>query len=232
MILLELSVLIPCLNEEKTVGICIEKAKRCIAQNDLDAEIVLCDNGSTDESMEIARSLGARVIHVHRRGYGAALLGGIAAARGKYCIMADADDSYNFELLMPFVTELRKGYDLVMGNRYKGGIAKGAMPPLHRYLGTPVISAIGRFLYHNSIGDYNCGMRGFNTERIRDLGLHSYGMEFASEMIVRCAQVDYKITEVPTTLDKDGRDTPPHLNTWRDGFRHLRLLLSGSDYFK
>ena len=224
---MELSVLIPCLNEEKTLATCINKAKRCIEANNLDAEIIVCDNGSTDSSKAIAHSLGVRVINVHKRGYGAALLGGIYAANGDYCIMADADDSYNFSLLMPYIKELRKGYDLVMGNRFTGGISEGAMPFLNRYLGTPVLSFIGRTLYHNNIGDYNCGMRGFNTKRIRSLKLKCSGMEFASEMIIRCAQENYLITEVPTTLDKDGRGKPPHLNRWRDGFRHLRLLLKG-----
>lgn len=221
----ELTVILPCLNEEKTIGKCISKALECMRVNGIAGEVLVADNGSTDKSAAIAESLGARVVHVEQKGYGSALLGGIEAANGKYSIMGDADDSYDFSLLMPYIKKLREGYDLVMGNRFKGGIEKGAMPFLHRYLGTPVISFIGRTLYHNKIGDFNCGMRGFNTQRMRDLGLKSTGMEFASEQIIQCSLHSYKIAEVPTTLSKDGRDRKPHLNTWRDGYRHLRLLV-------
>jgi glycosyltransferase involved in cell wall biosynthesis len=223
---MELTVLIPCLNEERTIGTCISKAIKCMNDYGIDGEVLVADNGSTDNSVAIAEQLGARVVHVKRRGYGSALIGGIRAAKGRYCIMGDADESYDFSLLMPFVDRLRAGYDLVMGNRFKGGIEHGAMPPLHRYLGTPVISFIGRTLYHNDIGDFNCGMRGFNRQRIIDLNLSSTGMEFASEMIIQCAINRYLITEVPTTLSVDGRDRKPYLNTWSDGYRHLRLLLT------
>jgi glycosyltransferase involved in cell wall biosynthesis len=223
---MELTVLIPCLNEEKTIGKCITKAMKCMEEYHISGEVLIADNGSNDRSIEIARELGARIVNVKQKGYGAALIGGIKAAQGKYCIMGDADDSYDFSLLMPYLDRLRAGYDLVMGNRFKGGIQHGAMPFLHHYLGTPVISFIGRTLYHNDIGDYNCGMRGFNRKRITDLNLSSTGMEFASEMIVQCSIHRYLITEVPTTLSVDGRDRKPYLNTWSDGYRHLKLLLS------
>lgn len=222
----ELTVILPCLNEEKTIAKCISKAMECMTENGIVGEVLVADNGSTDNSAAIASTLGARVVSVEQKGYGSALLGGIGAAEGKYCIMGDADDSYDFSLLMPYIEKLREGYDLVMGNRFKGGIEKGAMPFLHRYLGTPVISFIGRTLYHNNIGDFNCGMRGFDRQKMLDLKLSSTGMEFASEMIIQCSLHRYKIAEVPTTLSKDGRDRKPHLNTWRDGYRHLRLLLA------
>lgn len=222
---LELTVIMPCLNESETLAICINKAKDCMRINQIDGEVLIADNGSTDGSIEIAKNLGARVIHVKEKGYGAALQGGIKDAKGKYCIMADADDSYDFNSLMPYINKLRAGYDLVMGNRFKGSIEKGAMPFLHKYLGTPVISFLGRLFYKNKIGDFNCGMRGFNTLKIRQLDLISPGMEFASEMIVKAALCKYKIAEVPTTLSVDGRSRKPHLNTWSDGWRHLKFLL-------
>lgn len=222
---MELTVLIPCLNEEKTIVNCINKAKHCMQVNHIDGEVLVSDNGSTDASVMLSEQAGARVVSAPVKGYGAALKCGIAAAKGKYCIMADADESYDFNLLMPYVDRLRAGYDLVMGNRFTGGIEKGAMPPLHRYLGTPVISMIGRVLYHNHIGDYNCGMRGFNRQKILDLHLQSDGMEFASEMIVQSSLHRYLITEVPTTLSKDKRNRRPYLNTWSDGYRHLKVLL-------
>lgn len=223
--MIELTVLLPCLNEEKTIGKCILKAMSCMRKYGIEGEVLVADNGSTDGSVAIAKKLNARVVHIKRRGYGAALIGGIKAARGKYCIMGDADDSYDFSQLIPYMRKLRMGYDLVMGNRFRGGIEKGAMPFLHRYLGTPVISCIGRILYHNNIGDFNCGMRGFNRQRMADLKLTSTGMEFASEMIIQCSLHNYRITEVATPLAKDGRDRKPHLNTWRDGYRHLKLLV-------
>jgi len=224
----ELTVIMPCLNEAETLERCIRKAQKCMDENGIDGEVLVADNGSTDGSIEIAEKCGARVAHISEKGYGAALRGGTKEAYGKYCIMGDADDSYDFSKLMPYMEKLREGYDLVMGNRFKGGIEKGAMPFLHRYLGTPVISFIGRLFYHNDIGDFNCGMRGYNKEKIVDLKLKSNGMEYASEMIVKSALQGYKIAEVPTTLSVDGRSREPYLSTWSDGWRHLKFLLMHS----
>jgi hypothetical protein len=215
----------PCLNEAETVATCVRKAVTFIADNDIDGEVVVADNGSTDGSRELAAEAGARVVPIPERGYGNALMGGILAARGEYVIMGDADDSYDFTNLMPFVTELRKGYDLVMGNRFKGGIAPGAMPPLHKYLGNPVLSFIGRLFFPSAIGDFHCGLRGFRRDSAIALGLQATGMEFASEMVVKATLAKQKVTEVPTPLAKDGRSRPPHLRSWRDGWRHLRFLL-------
>src|ERR1700722_9707006 len=215
----------PCLNEAETVATCVTKAMKFLADSGVSGEVVLADNGSTDGSQRLAAEAGARVVPGSEKGYGNALMGGILAAHGEYVIMGDADDSYDFSNLMPFVTELRGGADLVMGNRFKGGIGPGAMPPLHRYLGTPVLSFIGRLFFHSNIGDFNCGLRGFRRDSAIKLGLQATGMEFASEMIVKAALAHQKITEVPTTLVKDGRSRPPHLQTWRDGWRHLRFLL-------
>lgn len=222
----ELTILMPCLNESETLATCIMKAKAYLERSGVDGEVLIADNGSTDGSQEIARGLGARVVDVAQKGYGAALLGGIAAARGKYTIMGDADDSYDFSSLQVFVDKLRQGVDLVMGNRFKGGIAPGAMPPLHRYLGNPVLSWIGRLFFRISIGDFHCGLRGFNTEAIRHCDLKTTGMEFASEMVVKASLYGLSMAEVPTTLAKDGRSRPPHLRTWRDGWRHLCFLLT------
>jgi glycosyltransferase involved in cell wall biosynthesis len=219
------TVLIPCLNEEQTLEICISKAWNYMRRAGLSGEIVIADNGSTDASVEIAERLGARVAHIKDRGYGAALRGGIEAARGRYIIMGDADDSYDFSDLSAFVTLLEDGADLVMGNRFQGGIDPGAMPPLHRYLGNPVLSWLGRLLFAVPVGDFHCGLRGFRRTSILDLGLRTSGMEFASEMVVQASLRKLNIKEVPTRLSKDGRDRPPHLNTWRDGWRHLRFLL-------
>ena len=221
----ELTVLMPCLNEEATLGICISKAMKCIADNHIAGEVVIADNGSTDHSIAIAEGLGARVIHVAEKGYGSALLNGIKSARGKYVIMGDSDDSYDFTQLVPFLEKLRQGSDLVMGNRFKGGIRKGSMPFLHRYLGNPVLSFIGRLFFGIGIGDFHCGLRGFRREAILGIGLNTTGMEFASEMVVKSSLYQLKIEEVATVLSKDGRDHSPHLNTWRDGWRHLRFLL-------
>lgn len=221
----ELTVLMPCLDEARTLATCIEKAKGYIASRGLDAEILIADNGSSDGSQDIARNAGARVVDVPARGYGAALIGGIAAARGRYVIMGDADDSYDFSSLDGFVERLRDGEDLVMGNRFKGGIEPGAMPPSHKYLGNPVLSAIGRIFFRAEIGDFHCGLRGFNRAAIQGLGLSTTGMEFASEMVVKAHLNGLKVTEVPTRLSRDGRDRPPHLRSWRDGWRHLRFLL-------
>jgi glycosyltransferase involved in cell wall biosynthesis len=221
----ELTVVMPCLNEAETVATCVTKAVRFIADTGISGEVVVADNGSTDGSQRLAEQAGARVVDIKDKGYGNALMGGILAARGEYVIMGDADDSYDFTDLMPFVTELRGGADLVMGNRFKGGIEPGAMPPLHRYLGNPVLSFIGRLFFRTTIGDFHCGLRGFRKDSAIRLGLQATGMEFASEMVVKATLAGQKITEVPTTLVKDGRSRPPHLRSWRDGWRHLRFLL-------
>ena len=222
---LELSILMPCLNEAETLATCIKKAQKALENLNVNGEIVIADNGSTDGSPEIAASLGARVIHVAEKGYGSALLGGINAARGKYIIMGDADDSYDFSDLGPFLEKLRAGHDLVMGNRFKGGIEPNAMPPLHKYLGNPVLTGIGRLFFRSPCGDFHCGMRGFSKAAIQRLDLRTRGMEFASETVVKASLHGLRITEVPTTLSVDGRKRPPHLHTWRDGWRHLRFLL-------
>ena len=221
----ELSILMPCLNEAETLATCIKKAQKSLQDLNCNGEVVIADNGSTDGSPEIAASLGARVIHVAEKGYGSALLGGIRAARGKYIIMGDADDSYDFTNLGPFLEKLRAGYDLVMGNRFKGGIAPNAMPPLHKYLGNPVLTGIGRLFFRSPCGDFHCGLRGFNKAAIQRLDLRTTGMEFASETVVKASLRGLRITEVPTTLSVDGRNRPPHLRSWRDGWRHLRFLL-------
>ena len=221
----ELSVVMPCLNEARTLGICIRKAQDSFARIGISGEVVVADNGSTDGSQKIAEELGARVVPVERRGYGAALAGGIAAARGRWVIMGDADDSYDFSTLEPFVERLRDGYDLVAGNRFKGGIHPEAMPRLHRWLGNPALSFIGRRLYGTPCGDIYCGLRGFDREKIRALDVRSTGMEFAIEMIVKATMQGLRVTEVPTTLSPDAEGRVPHLNTWRDGWKSLRLLL-------
>lgn len=225
---LELSILMPCLNEELTIGICVEKAQKFLADNQVNGEIVIADNGSTDRSREIAREKGAVVVEISQKGYGSALKGGISTASGKYIIMGDADDSYDFLNLMPFLEKLRQGYELVMGNRFAGGIKKGAMPFLHKYLGNPVLSGIGRLFFKTPIKDFHCGLRGFSKEAIEKIDLQTTGMEFASEMVIKASINNLKVCEVPTTLSPDGRDRPPHLRSWRDGWRHLRFLLSYS----
>lgn len=222
---MEVSIIMPCLNEAETLETCIRKAQWFIAENDLAGEVIIADNGSNDGSQEIARRLNARVIDVPTKGYGSALKGGIAAARGQYIIMGDADDSYDFSNLNPFLVKLRNGYDLVMGNRFRGGIESGAMPFLHRYLGNPVLTGIGKLLFGSPCNDFHCGLRGFRKEAVANLELQTTGMEFASEMVVKATLHKMQITEVPTTLSPDGRSRPPHLNTWRDGWRHLRFLL-------
>jgi hypothetical protein len=221
----EVSVVMPCLNEARTVARCVEKALACLRALDVRGEVVVADNGSTDGSRELARAAGARVVEVERRGYGSALQAGIAGARGRYVIMGDADDSYDFTALAPFIERLRAGDDLVMGNRFRGGIKPGAMPWLHRYVGNPVLSGILNLFFRTPVGDAHCGLRGFRKDAYERLGLSTTGMEFASEMVVKAALHKQKISEVPTTLSPDGRDRPPHLRSFRDGWRHLRFLL-------
>lgn len=221
----ELTILMPCLNEAETLASCIRKARTFLCKNQISGEILIADNGSTDKSPDIAQHEGARVIAVPEKGYGNALIAGIQAAQGKFIIMGDSDDSYDFTNLDGFVKLLRDGNDLVMGNRFQGGISPGAMPFLHRYLGNPVLSGLGRFFFNIPVGDFHCGLRGFNRESIQNLNLKAPGMEFASEMVVLASLNGLKITEVPTTLVPDGRKRKPHLNTWRDGWRHLQFLL-------
>ena len=222
---MELSIVLPCLNEAETLEVCLKKANSFLQNNKVDGEVIVADNGSTDGSHEIALKNGARLIHVKEKGYGSALFGGITEAKGKYIIMGDSDDSYDLLNLNPYVEKLREGYDLVMGNRFKGGIMKGAMPFLHRYLGNPVLSFIGRLFFNIPIRDFHCGLRGFSKDAFNRMDLKTRGMEFASEMVVKASLNKMKITEVPTILHKDGRSRPPHLRTWRDGWRHLRFLL-------
>jgi glycosyltransferase involved in cell wall biosynthesis len=222
---LELTILMPCLNEAETIETCVKKAMGYIQSRGIRGEVVVADNGSTDGSQALAESCGARIVAIPTRGYGAALSGGIQAARGSYVIMGDADDSYDFTALDPFMEQLRAGYELVMGNRFMGGIEPNAMPPLHRYLGNPVLTAIGRVLFRSPSGDFHCGLRGFKRISILSLGLTSPGMEFASEMVVKATLGKLRLAEVPTTLSPDGRSRPPHLRSWRDGWRHLRFLL-------
>jgi Glycosyl transferase family 2 len=222
---LELTVLMPCLNEAETVAACVRKAMTFLNDHHIDGEVLVADNGSTDDSQRLAENAGARVVCVPEQGYGNALLGGIATARGRYVIMGDADDSYDFTALMPFVARLREGVDLVMGNRFQGGIAPRAMPALHRYVGNPILSFVGRLFFRNKIGDFHCGLRGFRRDSVLSLCLQASGMEFASEMVVKATLAGLRIEEVPTTLSPDGRSRRPHLRSWRDGWRHLRFLL-------
>ena len=222
---LELTILMPCLNEAETIERCVLKAREFLTRHGVAGEVLVADNGSTDGSQALAIAAGARVESVEERGYGGALKGGIAAARSRFVVMGDADDSYDFSSLQAMLEALRNGADLVMGNRFKGGIKPGAMPFLHRYLGNPVLSFLGRLFYRTPIGDFHCGLRGFRRESIRSLQLTTPGMEFASEMVVKSALNRLRIAEVPVTLWPDGRSRPPHLRTWRDGWRHLRFLL-------
>jgi glycosyltransferase involved in cell wall biosynthesis len=222
---LELSIVMPCLNEAATVADCVKQARDALARYGISGEVVVADNGSTDGSRELAAAAGARVVPVPLRGYGSALLTGIASARGEYVVMGDADGSYDFMEIDRFLTRLREGYDLVMGNRFKGGIAAGAMPRLHRWLGNPVLSFLGRLFFSSDVGDFHSGLRGFRRSPILALDLRTTGMEFASEMVVKAAVQGLRIAEVPVTLGPDKRGRPPHLRTWRDGWRHLRFLL-------
>jgi len=222
---LDVTILMPCLNEAETLAVCVRKARAAIEALGRPGEVLIADNGSTDGSQAIAVTEGARVVPVPMRGYGAALIAGIQAAEGTYILMADADDSYDFSQLPRFVEALDSGKDLVMGNRFKGGISDGAMPLMHRYLGNPVLSFTGRLFFHVPIKDFHCGIRAFRADAIRGLNLRTTGMEFASEMVVKASLQKLVIGEVPTTLRPDGRSRAPHLRTWRDGWRHLRFLL-------
>jgi glycosyltransferase involved in cell wall biosynthesis len=221
----EVSIVMPCLNEAETLAACIEKAHLAIKRGALAAEIIVADNGSTDGSQVIAKELGARVVTVDRKGYGSALIGGINAARGRFVIMGDADDSYDFTAIAPMLEKLRAGSDLVVGNRFAGGIEPGAMPWSHRWVGNPVLSLISRLFFHTPVGDSHCGLRGFRKDAYERMKLRATGMEFASEMVIKASLKGMRIAEVPVKLRPDGRSRPPHLRTWRDGWRHLRFML-------
>ena len=221
----ELTILIPALNEEKTIGICIEKANKVLIENNINGEVLVVDNGSTDGTAQIAKCLGARIVNVKEKGYGNALINGSKQAKGKYTIMGDADDSYNFLEIMSILKKLREGYDFVIGNRFKGRMEKGAMPFSHKYIGTPIISFIGRKKYKVNIGDFNCGLRGYDTKMINNLNCKCNGMEYATEMIIKAKKANLKMIEIPINFYKDGRDKRPHLKTIQDGLRHLKLLL-------
>jgi glycosyltransferase involved in cell wall biosynthesis len=221
----ELTILMPCLNEAATVGACVATARGFLERARIQGEVLVADNGSSDGSAEIAAAAGARVIRVPQRGYGSALRAGIEAAAGRYVIMGDADNSYDFGCLEGFLEKLRAGYPLVMGNRFAGAIRPGAMPPLHRYVGNPVLTFVGRLFFRAQVGDFHCGLRGFDRDAVMRLGLRTPGMEFASELVVKAALAGWRIAEVPTVLSPDGRGRPAHLRSWRDGWRHLRLLL-------
>ncbi|MEM6824397.1 MAG: glycosyltransferase family 2 protein [Pseudomonadota bacterium] len=223
---MELTILMPCLNEAETIEFCVREAKGYLEASGTDGEVLVADNGSDDGSQAMAEALGARVVHVDRKGYGAALSAGIKEARGRFVIMGDSDGSYDFAHLDPFLARLRGGAELVMGNRFLGGIEKTAMPPLHRYLGNPVLSGVGRLFFRTPIGDFHCGLRGFSRSAILGLHLDTSGMEFASEMVVKAALVGLRIDEVPTTLRPDGRSRPPHLRSWPDGWKHLKFLMT------
>lgn len=223
--LLELSILMPCLNEVETLEFCIKEAQTFLALSGVQGEVIVADNGSTDGSIELAEELGARVVHVPVRGYGAALFFGSMACCGKFIIMADSDGSYDLVNLGDFVKELRSGKDLVMGNRFRGGIMPGAMPWKNRYIGNPILSFVGRLFFGSQVGDFHCGLRGYRKEVFMKLDLRTTGMEFASEMVIKAQLLGLKVSEVPTVLRPDGRSRPPHLRPWRDGWRHLRFML-------
>ena len=222
---LELSVVMPCLNEARTIGLCVLEALASMAQAGIAGEVVIADNGSTDGSQALAEKHGARVVSIAAKGYGNALRGGIAAARGRYIVMGDADASYDFSHVPRFIEKLREGYDLVMGHRFRGGVLPGAMPWKNRYIGNPVLSFVGRLFFRTGIGDFHCGLRGFSAAAYRRMNLRTTGMEFASEMVIKSVVLHLRVTEVPTTLRPDGRGRPPHLRPWRDGWRHLRFML-------
>ncbi len=222
---LEVSVVMPCLNEAETLSRCIGKAQRAMHEAGIAGEVIVADNGSSDGSVEIAETMGARVVKVREKGYGNALMGGIGAAAGKFVVMGDADDSYDFGHIARFVEQLRQGADVVMGNRFRGGIQKDAMPALHRYLGNPLLTKIGCLFFHSPVGDFYCGLRGFRRDAYERMGLRTTGMEFATEMVVKATLLGMRVSEVPTTLSPDGRNRPPHLRTWRDGWRTLRFFM-------
>jgi glycosyltransferase involved in cell wall biosynthesis len=221
----EVSIVMPCLNEAETLATCIQHAQQAIEREGLAAEIIVADNGSTDGSQVIAKELGVRVVPIARKGYGSALIGGINAARGRFVIMGDADDSYDFTAIAPLIDKLREGYDLVVGNRFRGGIESGAMPWSHRWVGNPVLTFISRVFFHTPVGDAHCGLRGFRKDAYERMRLRAAGMEFASEMVIKASLKRMRIAEVPVRLRPDGRTRPPHLRTWRDGWRHLRFML-------
>jgi hypothetical protein len=222
---LELTILMPCLNEAETIAHCVRKAQAFIARSGIEAEILIADNGSQDGSQDTARALGARVVDIPERGYGAALYFGTLEASGRFVIMGDCDASYDFEHLQAFVAKLRDGFDLVMGNRFLGGVRAGAMPWKNRYIGNPVLSGIGRVLFGCPVRDFHCGLRGYSREAFVRMRLQTTGMEYASEMVIKATLLGLRIAEVPTTLDKDGRSRAPHLRPFRDGWRHLRFML-------
>jgi glycosyltransferase involved in cell wall biosynthesis len=221
----EVSIVMPCLNEAETLAKCITHAQSAVAKGGFSAEIIVADNGSTDGSQHIAGELGARVVDVSRKGYGSALIGGIDAARGRFVVMGDADDSYDFEAIGPLIDKLRDGYDLVVGNRFLGGIEPGAMPWSHRWVGNPVLTLISRVFFHAPVGDTHCGLRGFTKDAYDRMHLRATGMEFASEMVIKASLKGMRITEMAVVLRPDGRSRSPHLRTWRDGWRHLRFML-------
>ena len=221
----ELSIVIPCLNEEETLEKSIAMAKEFIDKTGITTEIIVADNGSTDQSVEIAKKMGVRIVQVPQKGYGSALRGGIEAAKSEYIIMGDADNSHDFTKILPFIEKLREGYDLVVGNRFEGGIAKGAMSFKNKYIGNPVLSFLGRLFFKTNIRDFHSGLRGFTKSAYKKMNLQTTGMEFASEMIVKASLLNLKTTEVPIVMHPDGRSRPPHLRPWRDGWRHLRFML-------
>ena len=225
---MKLSVVMPCLNEAETLASCIRKAQQSLTDLAIQGEVLIADNGSSDGSQELARSLGARVVDIAQKGYGHALRGGIEAAAGKFIIMADSDDSYDFSKLRPFVEKLQAGHDLVMGCRMPWGggtVLPGAMPWKHRWIGNPVLSFIGRLFFKCPVTDFHCGLRGFTKTAYLKMDLRTTGMELASEMVIKATLQNMKITEVPITLHPDGRSRPPHLRSWRDGWRHLRFMM-------
>ncbi len=220
-----ITIVIPALNEEATVGICVKKALETMRNLNVEGEVIVADNGSTDNTERIALEAGARVIKTEEKGYGATYRQSIPHALGEFIIVGDADDSYNFEEIGPFIEKLKEGYEFVIGNRFKGKIEKGAMPSLHRYVGTPVLTGIMNLFFRVGIGDTNCGMRGFTKKAFEKMKLKTSGMEFATEMVIKASAVGLKICEIPCNLYKDKRDHPPHLNTWKDGWRYLRFML-------
>lgn len=217
---MELTILMPCLNEAETVATCVRKAQGFLKRAGIEGEVLVADNGSSDGSPQLAQEAGARVVRIEKKGYGSALIGGIEAACGRYVIMADADDNYDFSQLDAFVDGLRAGNKMVIGHRFRGGIQPGAMPRLHRYFGNPVLSFAGRLLFSSGVGDFHCGLRAVDREATRQLGLRESGMEFASEMVVKATLAGWRIAEIPIVLSPDGRSRPPHLRSWRDGWRH------------